>query len=125
MSKRIRVFLAVMPFHGCFSPRVLLSSQPSARSEKDSCNSLKGRQECSQLSDYRGCPESTSEIRELPILRPVKSGAQSRAEIQRMVIRNLDEDHQRGRDACLRGGIKETRPGRDDFQYPGIHDQNC
>src|SRR5262249_20919571 len=35
--------------------------------------------------------KETSEIRELPILRPVKSGAQSRAEIERMVIRNLNE----------------------------------
>jgi len=36
--------------------------------------------------------KETSEIRELPILRPVKSGAQSRAEIERMVIKNLDEE---------------------------------
>jgi hypothetical protein len=34
----------------------------------------------------------TSEIRQLPILHPVKSGAQSRSEIERMVIRNMDED---------------------------------
>jgi hypothetical protein len=35
--------------------------------------------------------EQTSEIRELPILRPVKSGAQSRAEIERMIIKNQRE----------------------------------
>ena len=35
--------------------------------------------------------KETSEIRELSILRPVKSGAQSRTEIERMIIRNLDE----------------------------------
>ena len=35
--------------------------------------------------------KETSEIRELAILRPVKSGAQSRTEIERMIIRNLDE----------------------------------
>ena len=34
----------------------------------------------------------TSKIRQLPILRPVKSGAQSRAEIERMIIKNMDED---------------------------------
>ncbi len=34
----------------------------------------------------------TSELRELPILRPVKSGAQSRAEIERMIIKNLNEE---------------------------------
>ena len=35
--------------------------------------------------------KETSEIRELPILRPVKSGAQSRAEIERMLVLNLDK----------------------------------
>ena len=36
--------------------------------------------------------KETSEIRELSILRPVKSGAQSRSEIERMIIKNLDTD---------------------------------
>ena len=36
--------------------------------------------------------KETSEIRELTILRPVKSGAQSRSEIERMIIKNLDSD---------------------------------
>ena len=36
--------------------------------------------------------KETSELRELPILRPVKSGAQSRSEIERMIIKNLDTD---------------------------------
>lgn len=36
--------------------------------------------------------QETSKIRQLPVLRPVKSGAQSRAEIERMIVKNLDED---------------------------------
>ena len=36
--------------------------------------------------------KETSEIRQLAILRPVKSGAQSRVEIERMLIKNMDED---------------------------------
>ncbi len=35
--------------------------------------------------------KETSEIRELPILRPVKSGAQSRSDIERMLVRNLNK----------------------------------
>jgi hypothetical protein len=35
--------------------------------------------------------KQTSEIRELPILRPVRSGAESRADIERMLIKNLNE----------------------------------
>ena len=36
--------------------------------------------------------KETSELRELSILRAVKSGAQSRSEIERMIIRNLDSE---------------------------------
>ena len=36
--------------------------------------------------------KETSELRELSIVRPVKSGAQSRSDIERMVVKNLDED---------------------------------
>ncbi|HYY57993.1 MAG TPA: hypothetical protein VE842_11725, partial [Pyrinomonadaceae bacterium] len=36
--------------------------------------------------------QETSELRKLSVLRPVKSGAQSRAEIERMIMKNLDED---------------------------------
>jgi hypothetical protein len=35
--------------------------------------------------------KETGELRKLEVLRPVKSGAQSRAEIERMLVRNLDE----------------------------------
>jgi len=36
--------------------------------------------------------QETSEIRKLPILRPVRSGAQSRDEIEQMLVRNLNEN---------------------------------
>ena len=36
--------------------------------------------------------KETSELRELSIMKSVKSGAQSRAEIERMIIRNLDDE---------------------------------
>lgn len=48
----------------------------------------------------------TSEVRELEILRPVKSGAQSRAEIERMLVKKLDEqttqDEMRATELSLR-----------------------
>lgn len=36
--------------------------------------------------------KETSELRQLPILRPVQSSAQSRAEIERMIMNNLDRE---------------------------------
>ena len=36
--------------------------------------------------------KQTSEIRQLAILRPVQSSTQSRPEIERMIVKNLDEE---------------------------------
>jgi hypothetical protein len=36
--------------------------------------------------------QETSQIRGLAVLRPVKSGAQSRADIERMIVKNINED---------------------------------
>ena len=45
----------------------------------------------SVMAATAGVLKETSELRQLEALRPVKSGAQSRAEIERMLVRNLDE----------------------------------
>jgi hypothetical protein len=44
------------------------------------------------IAATRDVLKETSEIRQLPILRPVQSSTQSRPEIERMIIKNLDED---------------------------------
>jgi hypothetical protein len=44
------------------------------------------------ISTTEAVLKETSELRELSILRAVKSGAQSRSEIERMIIKNLDTD---------------------------------
>ena len=44
------------------------------------------------ISTTEALLKETSEIRELSILRAVKSGAQSRSEIERVIIKNLDAD---------------------------------
>ena len=49
-------------------------------------------QNAALVSTTEAVLKETSEIRELSILRSVKSGAQSRSEIERMIVRNLDED---------------------------------
>ena len=58
--------------------------------------------------------KETSELRELSILKNVKSGAQSRAEIERMIIHNLDDEttpaemHAAEREAKLKAEIKQV-----------------
>jgi hypothetical protein len=61
--------------------------------------------------------KETSEIRELPIIRPVKSGAQTRTDIERMVVKNLDQqttpEEMHATEVALRKfGLVPT-----DFQY--------
>ena len=61
--------------------------------------------------------KETSEIRELPILRPVKSGAQSRAQIERMIIKNLDEQTTAEEMEAAELLLKKLGLAPADFQY--------
>lgn len=59
----------------------------------------------------------TSEIRELSILRPVKSGAQSRADIERMLIKNLEEQLTPAQMHSNEVSLKKFGLAPPDFQY--------
>lgn len=93
MSKRIRTVLAPVAVSCLLATSVSLGSWTSTAQRK-SAPAIPSRvaKNAAIVATTEAVLKDTSEIRELPILRPVKSGAQSRAEIQRMVIRNLDED---------------------------------
>ncbi|HEX8745662.1 MAG TPA: hypothetical protein VF717_00575 [Pyrinomonadaceae bacterium] len=61
--------------------------------------------------------KETSEIRELPILRPVKSGAQSREEIERMIIRNMNEETRPEETRASELALKKLGLVPQDFQF--------
>jgi hypothetical protein len=61
--------------------------------------------------------KETSEIRELPILRPVKSGAQSRTEIERMLIKNLNEQTSAAEMHATEVSFRKFGLAPSDFQY--------
>ena len=64
--------------------------------------------------------KETSDVRQLSILRPVQSSTQSRAEIERAIIKNLDEDTSA---ADLHGSevmLKHLGLAPPDFQYRGL-----
>ncbi|MEP6635718.1 MAG: hypothetical protein ABJB97_03260 [Acidobacteriota bacterium] len=61
--------------------------------------------------------QETSEIRQLAILRPVRSGAQSRTEIERMIIRNLDEQSTPVELHGTELALKKQGLAPPDFQY--------
>ena len=59
----------------------------------------------------------TSEVRQLPVLRPVKSGAQSRAEIERMIIKNMNEETTPEEMRASELVMKKLGLAPPDFQY--------
>jgi hypothetical protein len=53
---------------------------------------IKTARNAALIAATRDVLKETSEIRQLSILRPVQSSTQSRAEIERMIMKNLDEE---------------------------------
>ena len=90
MSKRISLLVAFLAAFG-LAAMISVSHSAGASSplQRASVASSASRNAAIVTTTVAVLSE-TSEIRELPILRAVKSGAQSRAEIERMLIKNLD-----------------------------------
>src|SRR5215203_3403570 len=84
MSKKISAGLALLTLF-CFCGGYFL---PLGQAQ----TAATGARNASIISTTAAVLRETSELRELPILREVKSGAQSRAEIERMIIKNLNDD---------------------------------
>jgi hypothetical protein len=85
MSKQISAGLALLALlsfgTGSFLPRSQAQTAATANA-----------QNAAIVSTTAAMLKETSELRELSILKAVKSGAQSRADIERMIIKNLDSD---------------------------------
>ena len=64
--------------------------------------------------------KETSDVRQLTILRPVQSSTQSRAEIERAVIKNLDEDTSPGDLHASEAMLKKLGLAPPDFQYRAL-----
>jgi hypothetical protein len=61
--------------------------------------------------------KETSEIRELAILKPVKSGAQSRTQIERMLIKNLNEQMTAAEMHATEVSLRKLSLAPADFEY--------
>ena len=85
MSKQINRGLALLIL-GCLC---IASLATHSRAQAGAAGTA---QNAAIISTTDAVLQETSEIRELSIIRPVKSGAQSRSEIERMIVRNLDTD---------------------------------
>lgn len=61
--------------------------------------------------------KETSQIRQLPILRPVQSSAQSRAQIEQMILRNLDRNTTPAEMHAVEVTLKKLGLAPADFQF--------
>jgi hypothetical protein len=90
MSKQIRLrvtgFLSAVFFCGA-----LFINQVAAQKQAPAVTSSNTKS-AAVMATTEAVLKETSEIRQLPIMRQVKSGAQTRAEIERMLVKNMDED---------------------------------
>src|ERR1044072_8545271 len=86
MSKKINLPVALLILI-CLYARDL-----TVRTHAKGGDSAEAAQNAAIVSTTEAVLKETSELRELSIMRPVKSGAQSRAEIERMIVRNLNDE---------------------------------
>lgn len=93
MSKKFSSALALLAvfciFIGSFLPPVA-AQRGAARTRKSAVQN--SARNAAIVSTADAVLKETSEIRELSVLRGVKSGAQSRSQIERMIVKNLDAD---------------------------------
>jgi hypothetical protein len=64
--------------------------------------------------------QETSELRELAIIRPVQSSTQSRSEIERMLVKNLDEETTPAQLHAAEVTLKRLGLAPADFQYRAL-----
>ena len=88
MSKKFSSALVVVALLGLFC-LAAGSWLPPASAQR---GAVATAQNAALVSTTDAVLKETSEIRELSILRSVKSGAQSRSQIERMIVKNLDAD---------------------------------
>ena len=90
MSKRINRFLALLFVLALGMATLPVNHDASVSAQRANVAGSNARNAAIVTTTAEVLKE-TSEIRELDILKPVRSGAQSRSEIERMLIKNLND----------------------------------
>ena len=117
MSKRIRLPLALLAAVCLLGTSILVGNPAAASQRQGAVVAASSAKNAAIVATTAAVLKETSEIRELPILHPVKSGAQSRTEIERMVIRNLDQQTTPAEMHATEQALKKLGLAPPDFQY--------
>jgi hypothetical protein len=118
MSKQIRLTMAalvtiVLFFAGLFQP-------PASSSQQSPQATTTSARNAALIAATSDVLKETSEIRQLAILRPVQSSTQSRTEIERMLIKNLDEETTPAQMHAAEVTLKRLGLAPPDFQYRAL-----
>jgi hypothetical protein len=91
MSKRINLLVGLLVGFGLTAGGILIGS-PSGAAKPQRGTVAGTTRNAAIVAATAAMLKETSDIRQLTVLRPVKSGEQSRADIERMLIKKLDEE---------------------------------
>lgn len=117
MSKRISPLLVFLAAFGLAAAFISLNHSFGAFATQRPAVASSASRNASIVATTAEVLKETSEIRELPILRPVKSGAQSRAEIERMLVKNLDEQTSPAEMHATELSLRKFGLAPNDFEY--------
>lgn len=117
LSKQIRAFLAVLIAVGAIGANVFAGAFAAVPMPQGPAVAPSTARNTAIIAATVTVLKETSEIRDLAILRPVKSGAQSRTEIERMIIRNLDEQTTPEEMTATELALKKLGLAPAEFQY--------
>src|SRR5712664_3182297 len=118
MPKQIRFITTalvsvILAFAGLFQP-------PASSSQQSPQTTTTAARNAALVAATADVLKETSEIRQLAILRPVQSSTQSRAEIERMLIKNLDEETTPAQMHTAEVTLKKLGLAPPDFQYRAL-----
>jgi hypothetical protein len=116
MSKRISRFLILLAALAATITALLANHSAGVSAQRAGVTTSTARNAAIVAATTEVLKE-TSELRELRILRPVKSGAQSRTEIERMLIRNLNEQMTAAEMHAMEVSLRKFGLAAKDFEY--------
>src|SRR6266446_5877775 len=103
----------VLAFAGLFQP-------PASSSQQSPQTTTTAARNAALVAATADVLKETSEIRQLAILRPVQSSTQSRPEIERMIVKNLDEETTAAQIHAAEVTLKKLGLAPPDFQYRAL-----
>src|SRR6266478_8260754 len=118
MAKPIR-FMATMLLSIVLAVAGLLQPPTGSSHQSPQANTTSARN-AALIAATGEVLKETSELRQLAILRPVQSSTQSRAEIERMLIKNLDEETTPEQIHATEITLKKLGLVQADFQYRAL-----